>query len=88
MTNVFSNIVGKYSPLKKKFLRRNQAPFITKEFRKAMYNRKIPNEENEKLDKKQRNKCDGICKKKYSKVFQQKSKWELLLNPSYRIRVT
>ena len=71
ITNVFSNIVEKHAPLKKKFLRGNQAPFMTKEFRKAIYNRsrlrnkfcKIPTEENEKLYKKQRNKCVAIHKK-------------------------
>ena len=66
ITNVFSNIVEKHAPLKKKFLRGNQAPLMTKEFRKAIYNRsrlrnkkfyKIPSEENEKSYKKQRNKC-------------------------------
>ena len=61
----------KHAPLKKKFLRGNQAPFMTKEFRKAIYNRsrlrnkfcKIPSEENEKLCKKQRNKCVAMRKK-------------------------
>ena len=70
ITNVFSNIVEKHPPLKKKFLRGNQAPFMTKEFRKAIYNRsrlrnkfcKIRTEENEKLCKKQRNNCVAIRK--------------------------
>ena len=66
ITNAFSNIVENHAPLKKKFLRGNQVPFMTKEFRKAIYNRiklrnktfcKIPSEENEKSYKKQRNKC-------------------------------
>ena len=79
--NVFSDIAEKHSPLKKKFLRENQAPFMTKEFRKAIYNRsklrnkkfcKIPSEENEKSYKKQRNKCHNPSKK-YSKLFQQNS---------------
>ena len=55
--DVFSNIVEKHAPLKKKFSRGNQAPFITKEFGKAIYNRsrlrnkfcKVLTEENEKL---------------------------------------
>ena len=81
ITNVFSNIVEKHAPLKKKFLRGNQAPLMTKEFRKAIYNRsklrnkkfcKIPSEENEKSYKKQRNKCHNPSKK-YSKLFQQNS---------------
>ena len=57
ITDVFSNIVEKHAPLKKKFSRGNQAPFITKEFGKAIYNRsrlrnkfcKVLTEENEKL---------------------------------------
>ena len=71
LMNVFSNIVEKHATLKKKFLRGNQALFMTKGFRKATYNRsrlrnrfcKIPSEENEKLYKKQRNKCVAIRKK-------------------------
>ena len=39
ITNIFSNIVEKHAPLKKKFSRGNQARFITKEFGKAIYNR-------------------------------------------------
>ena len=43
ITGVFSNIVEKHAPLKNKFLRGNQAPFITKEFGKAIYNRSSNN---------------------------------------------
>ena len=53
----------------------NQAPFMTKEFYIAIYNKsrlrnkfcKITNEENEKLYKKPRNKCISVLKsiKKY-----------------------
>ena len=65
ITKVFSNIVEKHAPLKKKFLKGNQALLMTKEFHKTIYNRsrlrnkfcKIPSEEKEKLYKKQRNKC-------------------------------
>ena len=63
-------MVEKHAPLKKKSLRGNQAPFMTKEVRKVIYNRsrlrnkfcKVPTEENEKLCKKQRNKCVSIHK--------------------------
>ena len=49
-----SNIVEKLVALKRKFSRGNQAPFMTKEFCKAIFNRsrlrnkvcKIPSEEN------------------------------------------
>ena len=36
ITDVFSNIIEKHAPLKDTFLRGNQAPFMTKEFRKAI----------------------------------------------------
>ena len=39
ITDLFSKIVNKHAPLKKKFLRGNQAPFINKELRKAIYDR-------------------------------------------------
>ena len=39
ITDLFSKIVNKHVPLKKKFLRGNQAPFINKELRKAIYDR-------------------------------------------------
>ena len=68
ITDLFSKIVNKHALLKKKFLRGNQAPFINKELRKAIYDRsrlrnrlcKTPTEENEMLYKKQRNKCVSI----------------------------
>ena len=55
----------KHAPLKKKIVRGNHAPFITKDLRKAIYKRsrlkskyiKNPSEVNEKLYKRQRNKC-------------------------------
>ena len=53
--DAFSKIVNKHTPLKKKFLRGNQTPFMNKELRKAIYDRsrlrnrfcKTPTEENE-----------------------------------------
>ena len=65
ITNLFSKIINKHAPLKKKFLRDNQAASINKELRKATHDRsrlrntfcKTPTEENEKLYKKQRDKC-------------------------------
>ena len=57
LTNTFSLIVEKHAPLKKKTVRENHAPFITKDLRKAIYTRsrlkskyiKNPSEVNEKL---------------------------------------
>ena len=39
LTNSFSNIVNIHAPLKKKILRGNDAPFMNKELRKAIYTR-------------------------------------------------
>ena len=39
LTNVFSNIVNIHAPLKNKILRGNDAPFMNKELRKAIYTR-------------------------------------------------
>ena len=65
-----------HAPLKKKFMRRNQAHFITINLRKEIYTRnrlgnkfcKNPIKENEKLYKKQRNICVALkmkCIKEY-----------------------
>ena len=77
LTNTFSLIVEKHAPLKKKIVSGNHAPFITKDVRKAIYTRsklrnkfiKNPTEVNEKLYKKQRNKCVLIRKKSITQYF-------------------
>ena len=77
LTNTFSLIVEKHAPLKKKIVRGNHAPFITKDLRKAIYTRsrlkskyiKNPSEVNEKLYKRQRNKCVSIRKKSMKQYF-------------------
>ena len=91
ITNVFSNIVEKHVSLKKKFLRGNQAPFMTKEFRKAIYNRsrlrnkfcKIPTEENEKLHKKQINKCVTFRKKSIRNYFDKIANGNIVTNRNF-----
>ena len=68
LTNVFSNIVNIHAPLKKKILRGNDAPFMNKELRKAIYTKsrlrnryfKNPTKKNETSYKKQRNKCVSL----------------------------
>ena len=77
LTNSFSKIVEKHVPLKKKTLRGNHAPFVSKELRKAIYtgsrfrNRfpKKPDEINSKLYKQQRNKCVSIRRKSIKHYF-------------------
>ena len=73
ITNKFLKIVNKHAPLKKKTIRRNDAPFINKEFRKAIYTRtrlknrflKNPSEQNKLLFKEQRNICISLRRRNY-----------------------
>ena len=84
-------MVNKHVPLKKKFLRGNQAPFINKELRKAIYdtsrlrNRfcKTPTEENEKLCKKQRNKYVSIRKKSIRNYFNKIENENVVTNKNF-----
>ena len=77
LTNTFSLIVEMHAPLKKKMVRGNHAPFITKDLRKAIYTRsrlkikyiKNPSKVNQKLYKRQRNKCVSIRKKSMKQYF-------------------
>ena len=39
LTKTFLTIVNRHAPLKKKIVRENQAPFMTKEFQKAIFTR-------------------------------------------------
>ena len=67
----------KHAPLKKKIVRGKHAPFISKDLRKVIYTRsrlkkkyiKDPSEGNEKLYKRQRNKCVSIRKKSIKQYF-------------------
>ena len=66
-----------HAPLKKKMLKGNQAPFLTKELRKEIYTRsKLKNkyrsnliEENKAIYKKQRNKYVASLRRKAIKVY-------------------
>ena len=75
--NSFSKIVEKQVPLKKKTLRENEAPFASKDLRKAIYTRsrfrnrylKNPDEINRKLYKQQRKKSVSIRRKSIKHYF-------------------
>ena len=77
LTREFSKIVEKHTPVRKKFIRGNHAPFMNNELRKAIYTRsrlrnkfrKSPSNENEALYKKQRNKCVSLTRKSIKKYF-------------------
>ena len=63
ISNKFLEVVNKHAPLKKKVLRGNHSPFVTKEFQKVIYTRsklknkmnQNPSRENVLAYKKQRN---------------------------------
>ena len=63
--------IDKHAPLKKKFVRGNQAPFMNREFQKAIYTRtrlknkywRDPSSENKLAYKKQRNLCVSVRRK-------------------------
>ena len=74
LVNTFHEIVNKYAPIKHKIVRGNQAPFMNRDLRKAIYNRsrlknnlnKNPTKENSKNYKnykKQRNLCVTLRRK-------------------------
>ena len=72
-------------------MRDNRAPFINKELRKALYHRsrlrnrfcKRPTEENEKLYKKQSNKCDSIRKKSIRNCFNKIANENIVSNRNF-----
>ena len=82
ITDIFIKIVERHVPLKKTFVRRNQAPFMNKELRKAIYTRsrlgnkfcENPTKENDKKYKIQGNKCVSLRKKSIKKYFKNISK--------------
>ena len=77
LTNTFRNLVEKHAPIKTKFLRGNNAPFMNPELKKGIYTRtrlknrlnKHPSKENEIAFKKQRNRCVAIRKKAIKNQF-------------------
>ena len=70
-SDTFKAIVNKHAPQKEKIVRENSASFMTKELRKAIMNRSRlkkkyqdwPSRENFKNWKKQKNKCNKLCRK-------------------------
>ena len=88
LTYTFINIVNNYALLKKKFIRENQAPFLTRNLRKKIYTRsrfrnkfcKNATKENEKLYKKQRNKCVTLRRKCIKEYFRNKSHSNIVTN--------
>ena len=91
LTNVFSNIVNINALLKNKILRGNDAPFMNKELRKAIYARsrlrnrcfKNPTKENETPYKKQRNKCVSLRRKSITQYFSKITSKVIMANKQF-----
>ena len=70
-SDTFKAVLNKHAPVKEKLLRGNNAPFMMKDLRKAIMNRSRlkkkyqdwPSRENFKNWKKQKNKCNKLCRK-------------------------
>ena len=81
----------KHVPVKKKTLRGNHAPFVSKKLRKAIYTRsrfrnrflKNPDEINSKLYKQQRNKCVSIRRKSIKHYFSNIASNEIITNKNF-----
>ena len=69
--DIFMKSLNKYAPMKEKYIRGNNAPFMNKTLSKAFMQRarlknkynKAPTEENNLLYKRQRNYCSNLLKK-------------------------
>ena len=77
--NIFMDVLNRNGKVKKKYIRANNAPFMTRSLTKAIMNRsrfknrflKYPNNENEQRYKKQRNYCVKLLKKEKKSLLQQ-----------------
>ena len=91
LTNKFLGIVNKHAPLKKKFVRGNNAPFMNREFQKEIYVRSRlrnkywvePTTENKVAYQKQRNKCVKIRRKSIKRYMDKVSEKGIETNKSF-----
>ena len=91
LTNKFLGIVNKHAPLKKKFVRGNNAPFMNREFQKEIYVRSRlrnkywvePTTENKVAYQKQRNKCVKIRRKSIKRYMDKVSEKGIEANKSF-----
>ena len=91
ITKNFVEAIDKHAPLKKKFVRGNQAPFVNREFQKAIYTRtrlknkywRDPSRENELAYKKQMNLCVSIRRKSITNYLNKFTDKGLEINKSF-----
>ena len=87
----FREIIDKYAPLQTTTVRGNEAPFMNKTLRKAIYTRsrlqkkfkKHPTRENEANFKKQRNKCVALRKKAIKTHFKKVTDQGVMANKEF-----
>ena len=90
-SNLYKNIIDKHAPLKEKKIRGNDAPFMTKELRKAIMDRsryknkylKYPSRENFLNMKRMKNKCNSLCKKAKKAYFKESTKQGFSTNKQF-----
>ena len=91
LTDKFLGPANKHAPLKKKFVRGNNAPFMNREFQKEIYVRSRlrkkywvePSAENKAAHKKQRNKCVKIRRKSIKRYMDKFSEKGIETNKSF-----
>ena len=87
LTDKFLGIVNKHAPLKKKFVRGNNAPFMNREFQKEIYVRsRLRNKfwvEPSAAYKKQRNNCAKIRRKSIKRYMDKVSEKGMETNKSF-----
>ena len=91
LTDKFLGLANKHAPLKKKFVRGNNAPFMNREFQKEIYVRSRlrnkywvePSAENKAAYKKQRNKCVKIRRKSIKRYMDKISEKGIETNKSF-----
>ena len=64
----YKSITEKHAPLKKKFIRGNQAPFMNKDFQKAIYTRTKPKSKYWRDPSREKSMCVNKAKK-YNKLL-------------------
>ena len=83
LTEIFNDILNNHAPLKQKQVRGNHAPFMTKDFSKAIMNKSKaqnkylnwPSRKNFISYKKTENKCNSLSKKAKDGIMTNKKVW-------------
>ena len=91
MSEIFSEVLNYYAPLKQKSLRGNHALFMTRELSKAVMTKskvkhsyvKWPSRENFVAYKKAKNKCNSLTRKAKMKFFKEATKGGMMSNRTF-----